>query len=460
MVHRVFKLFPFVAFALVSIGSAADAPKPAVTGRELVKGHSSRAHLSADGRFVAFDSYATNLVAGDTSQISRVLIHDRSNATTKVINATEGGVPANGASVAAVLTADGRYVAFASEAANLVPGDTNLFRDIFVRDLNTGKTERVSVHSDGTEAVNGHSSSPSISADGRYVAFESAALNLVGGDTNGFIDIFVHDREKHTTIRVNVSTEKYQALGGQSYHPSISGDGRYVVFVSDATNLVAGDTNKVPDIFVHDRVKGTTKRVSVASDGAEGVGGASTQPAISADGRYVAFVSEATNLVPGDTNGLADIFVHDMDKGTTQRVNVATGGTQAVGGHSFYPALNADGRFVAFLSDAANLVPKDTNGSWDIFVRDRQTGATERVSVASDSTQADAGSARASLSADGRYVAFESGASNLVPGDTNGVVDIFVHDRQTKKTARVSVLTDEVASKTGAQPQSKGEQKK
>ncbi|HEY2987808.1 MAG TPA: hypothetical protein VGL11_08780 [Candidatus Binatia bacterium] len=366
----------------------------------------------------------------------------------------------NGASVSAVLTADGRYVAFASEATNLVAGDTNIFRDIFVRDLSTGKTERVSVHTDGTEAVNGHSSSPSISADGRYVAFESQALNLVGGDTNGFLDIFVHDREKHTTIRVNVSTEKYQALGGQSYHPSISGDGRYVVFVSDATNLVPGDTNKVPDIFVHDRVKGTTKRVSVASDGAEGIGGASTQPAISADGRYVAFVSEATNLVPGDTNGLADIFVHDMDKGTTERVNVATGGAQTVGGHSFYPALSADGRLVAFLSDAANLVPKDTNGSWDIFVHDRQTGTTERLSVASNGTQGDAGSARPSISADGRYVAFESGASNLVPDDTNGVVDIFVHDRQTKKTARVSVLTDEITTKTTTEKQSKGEPKK
>jgi Tol biopolymer transport system component len=460
VLYRIFKLLPFVAFSLFSISRAADAPKPAVTGRQLVNGHSSRAHLSADGRFVAFDSYATNLVAGDTSQTSRVLIHDRSNATTKVINATEGGMSTNGASVSAVLTADGRYVAFASEATNLVAGDTNIFRDIFVRDLSTGKTERVSVHTDGTEAVNGHSSSPSISADGRYVAFESQALNLVGGDTNGFLDIFVHDREKHTTIRVNVSTEKYQALGGQSYHPSISGDGRYVVFVSDATNLVPGDTNKVPDIFVHDRVKGTTKRVSVASDGAEGIGGASTQPAISADGRYVAFVSEATNLVPGDTNGLADIFVHDMDKGTTERVNVATGGAQTVGGHSFYPALSADGRLVAFLSDAANLVPKDTNGSWDIFVHDRQTGTTERLSVASNGTQGDAGSARPSISADGRYVAFESGASNLVPDDTNGVVDIFVHDRQTKKTARVSVLTDEITTKTTTEKQSKGEPKK
>lgn len=414
---------------------------------QTVNGHSSRAHISADGRFVAFDSYATNLVAGDTSQTSRVLVHDRSTGATKVVNATGGGAPANGNSVSAVLTEDGRYVAFAADAANLVPGDTNLFRDIFVRDLRTGKTERVSVHSNGTEAVNGHSSSPSISADGRFVAFESAAINLVGGDSNGLIDIFVHDRQAHATIRVNVSTERYQAYGGPSYYSSISGDGRYVVFVSDATNLVPGDTNKVSDVFVHDRVKVTTTRASVGSGAAEAMGGPSVHPAITADGRYIAFASEATNLVPGDTNGFTDIFVHDRVAGTTQRVNVATGGAQAVGAHSFYPSISQDGRFVAFVSDAANLVPNDTNNSWDIFVHDRQAGATERVSVAGGGAQADAGSARPSISADGRYVAFESGAANLVADDTNTVVDVFVHDRVANKTTRVSVVTDGTASR-------------
>jgi Tol biopolymer transport system component len=439
----------------MGVARAADAPKPVVVGRQTVNGHSSRANISADGRFVAFDSYATNLVAGDKSQTSRVLVHDRSTGATKVVNATGGGEPANGASVSPVLTADGRYLAFASDATNLVPGDNNLFRDIFVRDLRTGKTERVSVHSNGTEAANGHSSHPSISADGRFVAFESAAINLVGGDTNGLIDIFVHDRETRATVRVNVSTERYQAYGGPSYHPSISGDGRYVAFVSDATNLVPGDTNKVSDVFVHDTVKRTTTRASVGSGAAEAVGGPSVHPAISGDGRYVAFASEATNLVPGDTNGFTDISVHDRVEVATRRVNVATGGAQAVGGHSFYPSITPDGRFVAFVSDATNLVANDTNNSWDIFVHDRQTGVTQRVSVASGGAQADAGSARPSISADGRYVAFESGAMNLVPNDTNDVVDVFVRDRQTNKTTRVSVLTDDTASKTAGEPQSK-----
>jgi Tol biopolymer transport system component len=380
-------------------------------------------------------------------------------AITKVVNATGGGVPADGGSVMPVLTADGRYLAFASDATNLVPGDANVFRDIFVRDLRTGKTERVSVHTNGTEAANGHSSFPSISADGRYVAFESAAINLVGGDSNGLIDIFVHDRQSRVTVRVNVSTERYQAFGGQSYYPSISADGRYVAFVSDATNLVPGDSNKLPDIFVHDTVKGTTQRVSVAGGGAQASGGDSTQPVISADGRYVAFASEATNLVPGDTNGFTDIFVHDRVEGTNQRVNIATGGAQAVGGHSFYPSITADGRYVAFVSDATNLVSKDTNNSWDIFVHDRQTGTTSRASVASGGAQADAGSARPSISADGRYIAFESGAMNLVPDDSNDVVDVFLHDREVNKTTRVSVLTGDAVSKKTGEGELKGARK-
>src|SRR6266540_3060086 len=326
MGYRVARLMALWAFAsAVTYASAADVSVAQYV--ETVNGHSARANISADGRFVAFDSYATNLVAGDKSQTNRVLVHDRSTGTTNVVNATGGGAPANGHSVSAVLTADGRHVAFASDATNLVPEDTNLFRDIFVRDLQTGKT-----------------------------------------------------------IRANVSTERYQAFGGQSHHPSISADGRYVAFVSEATNLVPGDTNKFADIFVHDRVKRTTERVSVASGGAQAVGGDCTQPSISADGRYVAFASEATNLVPGDTNGVIDLFVHDRITGATTRVNVATGGAQAAGGHSFYPSISADGRFVAFVSGATNLVPDDTNNVVDVFVRDREANKTTRVSVMTDDT--------------------------------------------------------------------------
>src|SRR5437762_932588 len=189
----------------------------------------------------------------------------------------------------------------------------------------------------------------------------------------------------------------------------------------------------------------TTVRVSVASGGTEG-DDASLGSALSADGRFVAFDSAATDLVAGDTNGVSDVFVHDRQTGTIERVSVASGGAQGDGssgliGFAFPPALSAAGRFVAFVSAATNLVTGDTNGAADVFVRDRQTGTTERVSVASGGTQGNAASWGLALSADGRFVAFQSDATNLVAGDTNGATDVFVRDRQTGMTERVSVAS-------------------
>jgi len=209
-------------------------------------------------------------------------------------------------------------------------------------------------------------------------------------------------------------------------------NGRFVAFKSRATNLVLGDTNFVEDVFVHDRETGETTRVSVATGGEQANGPSQDdEPGISADGRFVAFISEATNLVPGDTNGVKDIFVHDRQTGETTRVSVATGGGQANGPSEGQPALNGSGRFVVFSSEASNLVPGDTNGEDDVFVHDRQTGETTRVSVATGGGQGMGGGAGGSpqLSGDGHIVAFGSEATNLVPGDTNGVQDIFIHDR-------------------------------
>jgi hypothetical protein len=199
---------------------------------------------------------------------------------------------------------------------------------------------------------------------------------------------------------------------------------RFVAFASYATNLVPGDTNRSADIFVHDRETGITERVSVASDGTEG-NNQSYAPSISADGRFVAFDSESSNLVPGDTNSFGDTFVHDRETGLTERVSIASDGTE---GNSFpeVPSISADGRFVAFYSFATNLVPGDTNRSADIFVHDRETGLTKRVSVASDGTEGNSRSESPSISADGRFVAFFSYATNLVPGDTNNVLDVFI----------------------------------
>jgi hypothetical protein len=211
----------------------------------------------------------------------------------------------------------------------------------------------------------------------------------------------------------------------ESYTPSISADGRYVAFHSDASNLVSGDTNNYEDVFVHDRQTGETTRVSVDSTGVQGNYGGE-YPSISADGRYVVFRSYATNLVPGDTNGRCDIFDHDRQTGQTTRVSVDSAGVQGNYG-SYYSSISADGRYVAFISDASNLVPGDTNDWSDVFVHDRQTGETTRVSVSSAGVEGNYDCYSPSISADGRFVAFITSASNLVPGDTSGSQDVFVH---------------------------------
>gem|GEM_PF-2606427 len=367
--------------------------------------------------------------------------------TTRVSVSSDGDEGNDVSTFNSSISANGRFVAFWSRASNLVDGDTNGRSDIFVHDRQTGETTRVSVTSDGTQSSGFFNSSqqPSISADGRYIAFTSSANNLVDGDTNGSSDTFVHDRQTGETTRVSVTSDGTQS-NGFSYWPSISADGRYVTFRSDSSNLVDGDTNGFDDIFVHDRQTGETTRVSVTSDGTQGNGNSSGNsllafPSISADGRYVAFYSQANNLVDGDTNGTGDTFIHDRQTGETALVSVASNGTQS-NGFSYWPSISTDGRYVAFQSDASNLVDGDTNGFGDIFVRDRQTGETTRVSIASDGTQVNSPSFSPSISGDGRYISFVSYASNLVGGATNGTSNIFVHDRQTGETTRVSVDSD------------------
>ncbi len=249
----------------------------------------------------------------------------------------------------------------------------------------TDTTARVSVASDGTQG-NKESFTTSISADGRYTAFMSNASNLNSVDTNGAYDIFVHNRQTGLTTRVSVASDGTQA-NGYSYFPSISADGYHVAFLSFASNLDSGESNAHGDIFVHDMQTGQT---TGAFDGALPNGNLceSTPPclAISSDGRYVAFKASASNLVSGDTNGMYDVFVHDMQTGQTNRVSVSSNGIQS-NSWSGYPSISGDGRYIAFASFANNLVSGDTNGYHDIFVHDMQTGQTTRVSVASDGTQ-------------------------------------------------------------------------
>jgi Tol biopolymer transport system component len=389
----------------------------------LGKSDSNSPSISADGRFVAFNSQPSNLVPEDTNGKTDIFVRDLSTNTTTLVSLDSAGNQGNSFSNGASISADGRFVAFESTASNLVPGDTNNLGDIFVRDLLTNTTTRVSVDSAGNQG-NKVSYPPSISANGRFVAFTSEASNLVPGDTNNTSDIFVRDLLTNTTTRVSFDSAGNQG-NSNSYRPSISADGRFVAFGSNSSNLVPGDPNNRDEIFVRDLSTNTTTRVSVDSAGNLG-NGYSYTPSISADGRFVAFYSDATNLVPGDdTNRSRDIFVRDRLTNTTTRVSFDSAGNQA-NSNSYRPSSSADGRCVAFESEASNLAPGDTNSSYDIFVRDRLTNTTTLVSL--DSAGNPGGGFNPSISADGRFVAFDSSSINLVAGQTNNTRNIFVAD--------------------------------
>ena len=304
-----------------------------------------------------------------------------------------------------------------------------------------GPTRMVSV-SPSNAPGNWESRSAVVSADGSTVAFRSKATNLVAGDTNGGEygdDIFVRNRTTGTTRRASVSSSGQQA-NYYSYLPSISANGEVVAFTSEASNLVSGDTNRAADVFVHSFVTGRTTRVSVGAGGRQAAGWSESSPlAISADGRYVAFWSDAPNLVSGDTNGHSDVFVRDRSTGVTTRVSVGPGGT-AGNSDSTSAAMAANGKAVAFESTASNLVANDTNAARDVFLRDLANHVTRRMSVGPGGQQTAAGSYSydAAVSRDGMRVSFASTAANLVANDTNGETDVFVRDRATATTRLVS----------------------
>lgn len=304
--------------------------------------------------------------------------------------------------------------------------------------LGNGTTERLNIGASQVEA-DAPSLSPGIIRSGQMVVFESDATNLVANDTNGVRDVFVHDRATNTIIRVSRSESGTQS-NGASYAAAIAGDGTYVAFVSDATNLVANDTNGRPDIFVRDIVNGIVSRVSVATGGfqstptAQGLG----RPSISDDGRYVAFASDAPDLVVGDSNGRSDVFLHDRHSGATTRISVGPSNTNS-NNDSRYAYISGDGTTVAFSSLASNLVSGDTNAAVDVFVSDVQNGVVERISVSSGGAESNSSSYATGISRDGKFVAFYGGADNLVANDTNAVTDVFIRDRIGTVTTRCSV---------------------
>ena len=380
--------------------------------------------VSEDGRFVVFESDATNLVPADGNGLRDVFVRDRLLGTTTRVSEAWSGGDATGISLYPSISEDGRWIAFSSDAPDLVIDDTNAAQDVFVFDRTTGQVSRVSMGWDGSEG-NGDSRTPSISGDGRYVAFRSGATNLVPGSMTVSKSIYVCDLQTGDNELVSVTWDGFQESGG-SWYPHISADGRHVAFISNSTDLVSFDDNGVNDVFMRDLDLGVTSMIGVDIDGEAGnsnTGGFG----ISADGRYAGVFSNATDLLPPgeDTNAAQDAFVRDFDLGVTERVSVSSSGEQADVGSG--PAtLDGSGRFAAFHSESSNLVDGDDNVASDIFGHDRATGITTLLTITEAGVQSDGDSTGPTLSADGCFVVFSSVATNLVPDDTNGFQDVFV----------------------------------
>ena len=359
------------------------------------------------------------------------------------VSVASDGTQANHSSYSASNSADGRYTVFASGATNLVEDDTNSVNDIFVRDSQSGVTKRVSVTGNGGQA-NGWSSSPTISGDGRFIVFYSVATNLVQGDTNDEADIFIHDSLIGETKRITGSNG--EQANGWSSSPIISADGQYIAFTSWADNLVTSDQNSERDVFVYNRLSGKIELVSKSSSGIHG-NNYSGVHSISTDGRFVTFESTSDNLFQGDVSAYyhPDIFIHDRSNGETELISVSRFGGLAVGPANAQLSVSSsrvstDGRYVTYTSNAINLIDQVLPDRLNLFVRDRRTNRTEFLTIGM----------RSKSSGDGRFVLFNSDATNLVDNDTNEERDLFVIDRDTGLTERINVSESGVQANDNA----------
>lgn len=438
-----------VTLAVTTVGSAYAADHATLRVSDLGTKESNDASftpaVSADGRFVAFVSDASNLVPKDTNRKADVFVRDTKTGKISRVSVSGKGMQSNENSYNPSMSDDGRFIAFDSFASNLTPGDQNRKGDVFVHDRETGSTVRVSNGIDG-KPTDGHSGYASVSGDGRFVGFESLATNLVPNQQDYNSDVFLWSRETGAVEWINRPMPGQMIANGSSGDAAVSRDGRFVAFASSAANLTVGDTNKRDDVYVRDRLYGTLIRVTLTNIGQETNEG-SDSPSISDDGRFIAFESKSSNLLSrdllqldharliphgtanpqteGDTNFVGDVFVHDMQTGLSELVSVTDSGEQ--GNEASYGAsISNDGMRVAYTSNATNLVPGDTNKKREVFLRDRKTGKTERVAVSGAGAQGNNLSSNPALTGDGRHVVFVSDATNLVPRDRNHEGDIFV----------------------------------
>jgi len=427
-------------------GGQADGPSGTMGDGNLDPVSTTRPSLSGDGRFVAFTSAATNLVPSDTNGLPDVFVRDRLLGTTVCASTAPNGVPASGPSYHPALSADGRFVAFVSQANDLDPSDGYSGADVFIRDLVSGSTRIISVDPSGNPADGDsgfkwwHLGAPdsahvttlvAISDRGRFVAFASRANNLVIGDTSGW-DIFVRDLQLGITTRESVATGGTQAnndsgmlvgsAGDVGTGLAISGDGRIVAFTSKATNLDPIASLPGVQLFVRNRIAGTTQVASVGLNGQLSQRGL-YHPSLSADGRYLAFNTTTPNWVLGDAASSNNIFLRDLSLGTTVLVDVLPNGAPAFSSGS--ADLDDSGRRIVFDCTDGALLPPDTNAAEDVYFA-RNLGPLRRISGGIGGSEADAGSYMAAISGRGNAIAFVSFATNLVPADTNGVPDVFV----------------------------------
>ncbi|MDQ4124498.1 MAG: calcium-binding protein, partial [Actinomycetota bacterium] len=392
---------------------------------EETTGRSFAGEISGDGDVIVYQSTGEDIAGGDANgaraDVFHVLVDDGLQPGSVLMVSRNGDVQGNSASSQPSVSDDGNVVGFLSNATNLWTGrDRNRAPDVFMHVVDEGTVTRVSVSTKGVPADKG-SSEVDVSGNGDFIAFTTAATNLaVKGDRNRRDDIFVRDVVAEKTNRANIRSGTLDEADEDSSHPSISEDGHYVAFSSPADTLSGEDTNNNSDVFRYNRLLHQTVRASLGLGVASNAAGASEQPSISVDGKRIAFVSNAENLHPDDTSEDLDVFVYDfIERETTL---VTRGATPSETGN---PVISGDGNYVAFDSAAPDLVPGDTNGVRDVFFYDIEAAELVRVSVDEDGGEVSQPSFDPSITNDGSFVTFTSVAS-LVPTDTNEVEDVYL----------------------------------
>jgi len=371
--------------------------------------------MSASGTRIVYSSWATNLVDNDTNGLPDIFLYDIPTGSTTLISQRSDGGASNGQSSQPAITADGSKIVYSSSATILVDNDTNGYADVFLYDVDTGNTVRVSVRSNGAQG-NANSNSAALSADGTRITFISRASNFVDGDSVGSADVFVHDTTDATTIRISA--------GSTAYSSDISADGNRITYYTSSGIFAFPAT-----VYLYDMTTSATIPVSVGIGGTPG-DGSSYSPTISADGTKILFASEATNLIATDTNNRSDMFLYDATTGTIERISIGLGASQS-NGDSWSGAISDNGTKATFRSTSTNLVANDTNARVDLFVHDIARGSTQRVSTSTTGTQSNGQVSESDLSADGSIITFDSDASDLASNDIGTVStwDIFLRAR-------------------------------